>query len=574
MAEDRSIEHAPEDGAARRQAEETVRFQAHVLDHVGQAVIATDLDGAIVYANRFAERLYGWSAGEMRGQPITDVTVPQIGVEEARAIMARLRAGESWRGEFAVRRRDGSTFPAEVTNTPIRAMDGTLVGIVGISVDITERRQAEADLRLQSAALNAAADAIVITDPTGAIEWVNRAFIETSGYEAAEVIGRNPRELFKSGTHDRAFYQRLWDTIRAGRVWQGEMTNRRKDGRLVPEELTITPVRDGVGAIAHFVAIKRDLTEMKRLQAEVVQAQKLETVGRLAGGIAHDFNNLLTVINATAELAASAPDTPAGVRTDLGHIREAGERAANLTRQLLAFSRKQILQPVVLDVDALVQNLRSMLPRLIGEDIELVVRSPADPARVKADPSQIEQVILNLVVNARDAMPDGGRLTIEIARVDLDDDDVARHGAGRAGPHVMLAVGDTGIGMDDATRAQIFEPFFTTKEPGKAPAWAFRPSTASCTRAAAASGSTASRGWARRSGSTCRGSMPPRPCHRAIRHRPSAARRRSSSSRTTPRSAAWRSGCSRWPGTPSSRRATSRRHRHSSRETTCAWTPS
>jgi signal transduction histidine kinase/CheY-like chemotaxis protein len=244
------------------------------------------------------------------------------------------------------------------------------------------------------------------------------------------------------------------------------MINRHKDGHLVPEELTITPVKDGEGEPAHFIAIKRDLTEVKRLQGQVLQAQKLETVGQLAGGIAHDFNNLLTVINATADLAAADPDANDRLRGELRQIREAGERAAGLTRQLLAFSRKQILQPRILHLGTLVGDMQAMLGRLIGEDVEIVVRPPTDAGHVRADPGQLEQVVLNLVVNARDAMPGGGRLTIETRDVTLDEADAASRGVDR-GRYVMLAVSDTGIGMDEATRSRIFEPYFTTKEAAK-----------------------------------------------------------------------------------------------------------
>jgi PAS domain S-box-containing protein len=284
---------------------------------------------------------------------------------------------------------------------------------VSVIRDVTDQRRAETNLQLQGAALQAAANAIVITDRDGTIEWVNPAFTRSTGYAADEAVGRKPGELLRSGVHDTAFYGRMWDTILAGNVWQGEVTNRRKDGSLVPEEMTITPVRDDDGHPAHFIAIKRDLTEVKRLQAEVLQAQKLETVGRLAGGIAHDFNNLLTIINATADLAAGAPETPDQLRQDLHQIREAGTRAAELIRQLLAFSRKQILQPVVMNLGQHILGLRRMLQRLIGEDVDLIVAPPADRGIVRADPGQIEQVVLNLVVNARDAMPDGGQLTIE-----------------------------------------------------------------------------------------------------------------------------------------------------------------
>ena len=345
--------------------------------------------------------------------------------------------------------------------------DGTPLRMVGTTQDITERKQAEGKLPVQSAALNAAANAIVITDRTGTITWINPAFTVLTGYSAEEAIGKNPRELVKSGAHDRAFYKHMWDTIRAGDVWHGEMTNRRKGGGTYAEDVTITPVRDACGEITHFVGIKRDLTEQHRLEAEFLQAQKMETVGRLAGGIAHDFNNLLTVINGTADLVWTKLQERDPLRADLQHIHRAGRRAAELTRQLLAFSRKQIMNPGILNLSTLVANLRSMIQRVIGEDIELLVVPATDLGSVRADPGQIEQVVLNLVVNARDAMPSGGTLTIETRDVELDEAFAAAHPSLHPGRHVLLAVRDTGVGMDEATCLRIFEPFFTTKDSAK-----------------------------------------------------------------------------------------------------------
>ena len=246
------------------------------------------------------------------------------------------------------------------------------------------------------------------------------------------------------------------------------MINRRKDGSLYTEDQAVTPILDASGAITHFVAIKKDITERLQLEAQFRQAQKMESVGQLASGIAHDFNNLLTVINGMSELvlAQISPDDP--MHADVQEIRRAGERAATLTRQLLAFSRQQILEPRVLNLNTVVAGMESLLRRLLGEDIDLVVVLTPDVGSVKADPGQIEQVITNLAVNARDAMPQGGRLTIETQNVEIDEAYARQHGeAVPPGSYVRLAVSDSGVGMDEATRARIFEPFFTTKGPGK-----------------------------------------------------------------------------------------------------------
>jgi PAS domain S-box-containing protein len=345
------------------------------------------------------------------------------------------------------------------------AQDGRFVAVFD---NITERKRAEETRRLQSAALHAAADAIVITDRDGAIEWVNPAFTQISGYRSDEALGQHHRDLVRSGKQAKAFFTDLWDTILAGRTWRGNIINRRKDGRLYTEDQSVTPIMDGSGAITHFVAIQQDITERLQLEAQFRQAQKMESVGQLASGIAHDFNNLLTVINGMMELVLAHVGQDDPLREDLQEIQHAGERAATLTRQLLAFSRQQILEPRVLNVATVVTGLESLLRRLLGEDIDLVVVPASEVRSVMADPGQIEQVITNLVVNARDAMPQGGRLTIEVQNVAIDEASAHQRGDTMpAGRYVRLAVGDSGVGMDEVTRARIFEPFFTTKGPGK-----------------------------------------------------------------------------------------------------------
>jgi two-component system cell cycle sensor histidine kinase/response regulator CckA len=336
--------------------------------------------------------------------------------------------------------------------------------LISLALERCERRRVESTLRLQSAAFNAAADATVITDGEGVIEWVNPAFTKLTGYSADEAIGRNPRDLLKSGHHDSAFYERMWSTLTSGQVWRGQVVNRRKDGTTYYEDQTITPIALN-GSVTHFVAIKRDLTERHNLEEQFLQAQKMEVVGRLAGGIAHDFNNLLTVINGTAELALTDLAHSHPLHKDFQNIFDAGQRASNLTRQLLAFSRKQIVNRAPLEVGPVLTGFRAVLQRLIGEDIDLDI--VADAGTVLADRGQFEQVILNLAVNARDAMPRGGKLIVEGSNVELDPLFAARHNGVRPGPHVKILVRDTGHGMTDQVMQRIFEPFFTTKEVGK-----------------------------------------------------------------------------------------------------------
>jgi two-component system NtrC family sensor kinase len=336
-----------------------------------------------------------------------------------------------------------------------------------IATDITERKKAEEELRLQSAALHAAANAIVITDKNGTIEWVNPAFTALTGYSAKEVIGSTPREVLKSSVHSHAFFTQLWDTLLAGEVWRGEITNRHKDGTLYPEGQTITPVKDASGEITHFIAIKRDLTEQRKLEAQLQHAQKMESIGTLAGGIAHDFNNILTTIigYGTIALLKMAPDDPK--RNYIEQMLEASNRAAHLTKDLLLFSRKQAIDKKPLELNLVVTKVEKFLKRVIGEDIEFKTILLNSPLPVLADDYQLEQVLMNLATNARDAMPNGGALTVTTTQVLLNDEFVAAQNFGKPGPYALITVTDTGVGMDETTRLRIFEPFFTTKEVGK-----------------------------------------------------------------------------------------------------------
>jgi PAS domain S-box-containing protein len=329
-----------------------------------------------------------------------------------------------------------------------------------------ERIGADEERARLTSAVEQTADWVMITGADGKIVYVNPAFEKITGYSAAEALGQTPR-ILKSGKQDRSFYEKMWRTILAGETWRGELVNRRKDGSLFTVEHCITPVKDSLGKITHFASVSQDITARKELEAQLRQAQKMEAVGRLAGGVAHDFNNLLTVISGRAHILLDRLGRDDSLRRDADLIGKTAERAAALTRQLLAFSRQQVLQPKALDVNAVVAGAVSMLERLIGEDIHIVTAPGQGLWHVLADPVQIEQVILNLAVNARDAMPDGGRLTIETANVEVDEAQAARHPEASPGPHVLLSVRDTGLGMDAETLSHIFEPFFTTKEPGK-----------------------------------------------------------------------------------------------------------
>lgn len=330
-----------------------------------------------------------------------------------------------------------------------------------------EMKQAEARLRLQSAALESTANAIVIADRAGNVTWVNPAFTRLTGYSTQEIVGQNTR-LLKSGRHDPAFYLNLWETILAGRVWHAEMVNRRKDGSLYTEENTITPVLDQHGEITHFIDVKQDITERKELESQLRQSQKMEAIGQLGGGVAHDFNNLLAVIRGNTELVLlNAGQFSDEARECLQQVVAASERAANLTRQLLTFGRKQVMRPQPLDLNEVIRNLTKMLTRIIGENINLQCTYDTGLPYVQADAGMLEQVLVNLVVNARDVMPHGGQLFIATEKTSIEETCVRAHPEARAGEFVCLTVRDTGTGIRPEDLPHIFEPFFSTKEPGK-----------------------------------------------------------------------------------------------------------
>ena len=334
-----------------------------------------------------------------------------------------------------------------------------------VSAVLARARLEETRQRL-SAAVEQAAETVIITDTEDAILYVNPAFERISGYSRAEVLGQTPR-ILGSGQHDDAFYRELWGTISAGRVWQGRFVNRRKDGSLYTEEATITPVRNQAGEIVNYVTVKRDVTREVELEEQFRQAQKMEAIGQLAAGVAHDFNNLLTVIHLSSRLLEKQLHPQDPLWEHVRRIQDAGQRATRLIRQLLSFSRKEIIEPRLLDLNQVIGDLSKMLRRMIREDVELLI-SPADDLwPVSMDATQADQVIVNLAVNARDAMPQGGNLTIETANVVLDEAYTAFHIDAQPGEYVLLTVSDTGMGMDDAVKAHLFEPFFTTKERGE-----------------------------------------------------------------------------------------------------------
>jgi PAS domain S-box-containing protein len=460
------------DISARKAAEKhLVQMEARyrgLLEAAPDAMVIVNQAGEIVLLNVQAEKQFGYRRDELLGQKVNNI-IPEgfaerllthgIGIA-GDPIVPRMGTGIELYG----RRKGGSDFPIEIMLSPLDGVDGILV--TAAIRDITERKRREGDLSRLAAVVESSYDAIVSLAPQGIILTWNHGAERIFGYSAKEAIGQSI--LFLSPPDQPVDGPNLQENVeRADAVEHFEAIRLKKDKTRIHVALTLSPIKDSDGKVVGVSSVARDISESKRMEEMLRQAQKMEAVGQLAGGVAHDFNNLLGVILGYAELLLDNLSPNDSQRKKIEEIQKAGNRAVLLTRQLLAFSRKQVLQATVLDLNAVVVGTEKLLQRLIGEDIELLVVLSPELYCVKADLGQIEQIIMNLAVNARDAMPGGGKLTIETANVEFDEEYAALHACTRSGPHVMLAVTDNGCGMDAKTKAHIFEPFFTTKEFGK-----------------------------------------------------------------------------------------------------------
>lgn len=367
---------------------------------------------------------------------------------------------------YRLRRGDGTYRRVLDRGLPWFMTNGSFAGFVYSIIDVTAHKQAEEETAKLVAILMGSEDAIISMTLDGIITSWNPGAERLYGFTADEVVGTHISVIhLPDRTSELA--DMMESIRRAQTVRRSRTLRRRKDGSLIDVSLAVFPILDNESRAVGASAITTDITEAVTLERHLQQAQKMEAVGQLAGGVAHDFNNLLTIINGYSQILMTrlGPNDP--MRDLLAEIQKAGERAGTLTRQLLAFSRKQVLEPRVLDLNVEVTDMEKILRRLIGEDILLTTKLDPTLERVKVDPGQIQQVLMNLVVNARDAMPQGGKLTVETRNVRLDETYCQTHPYVQPGTYTMLAVSDTGIGLDQATKARIFEPFFTTKEPGK-----------------------------------------------------------------------------------------------------------
>src|SRR5437667_1557459 len=440
-----------------------------LVEHSSDAVALLDETGAITYVSQAATRLLGYGVPELTGTNALGFLHPDdLALTERLCRQLLDQPGTPIRTELRARHKDGSYHLVEAV--AVNRLDDPAVGaVVANWRDITERLRAEQALRNSEQSyrslVDGVRDVIFALSPGGEVTSLNPAFEEMTGFPPAEWVGR-PFEAFVH-PDDVPLALDLF-----GRVLQGEPRPTiqfriltRAGTYRVAEFSATAQLRDG--RLTGILGIGRDVTERLGLEQQLRQAQKMEAVGRLAGGIAHDFNNILTAITGHADLLLEDLGHHDPRRADVDEIRRSAERAAGLTRQLLAFSRQQVLQPKVVDLNALVLDMDKLLRRLIGEDVELATVLDPGLGRVTADPGQLEQVIVNLAVNARDAMPQGGKLTLETRNIDLDSSYTLEHSLVRPGPYVQLSVSDSGIGMDEETQAHAFEPFFTTKPRGQ-----------------------------------------------------------------------------------------------------------
>jgi two-component system cell cycle sensor histidine kinase/response regulator CckA len=441
-----------------------------ISENAADMLAVVDMEGRRIYNSHAYQKILGYSPEELKNSSSLDQVHPEDRdrVKEAAAEARRTGIGKNL--EYRIRHKDGTWRVLESTSSVICNARGEPDKLVIVNRDITERKRASQALRLSEASFRSVIEnapyGIYRAHASGKMLLVNPALQKMLGYDSEDEMLR--LDLITDVHRDPLEYQKSINLFANQRDFTHvEVEWKRKDGTPIRARCTGRLVKDGGQGEDHFEVFAEDVTEKLLLERQLRMAQKMEAVGRLSGGIAHDFNNLLGVIIGYSQVLKRSLPAGTPLFEHAEEIEKAGQRAATLTRQLLAFSRQQLLAPAVLDLNSLLSEMEKMLPRLIGEDIELVMALDPAIGRVKADQGQIEQVVMNLVVNARDAMPRGGKVIVETGNATLDETYTRHHPGSRAGDYVMFSVTDTGTGIDSETLAHIFEPFFTTKERGK-----------------------------------------------------------------------------------------------------------
>ena len=426
--------------------EESRRSFRNVVESSADGIMVLDFNGRVFYGNQAAAETCGLEKGQLPGILLG---VPQSTTNSFETEIMR-PSGERRIVDMRAARTDWEGSPAYIL----------------VMRDVTDVKTKEVEHQRLVTAIEQSVESVMITDERGKILYVNPAFERITGYAKGEALGRNPR-IVKSDEHDEAFYEAMWSTLIKGRVWKGHFVNKRKDGSLFEEDATITPVKDEIGRVTSYVAVKRDVTDEALLRKQLQKAQKMESIATMAGGIAHDFNNLLTIASGYTELLLMDKTEASPGYQELEAIAHAAQRGADLVRRILTFSRQVETFPTRLRLNNEVRHVQKLLSRTVPKMIEIEVNLADDLRVITADAGQIEQTLLNLAINAQHAMPEGGRLTIETANVTLDTVYCETHVDAKPGEYVLLTVSDTGHGMEQDVLERIFEPFFSTKKEGQ-----------------------------------------------------------------------------------------------------------
>jgi PAS domain S-box-containing protein len=454
-----------DDVSLHKRVEAQLRQLSRAMEQSPVSVMITDIEGHIEYVNpRFSETT-GYALDEIRGKNPRLLKGGEASRGEYRHLWQTIKAGGEWRGEFHNRKKTGELFWESASVSPILD-EGRMTHFLAVKEDITERKQVEESRQRLAAILDATPDFVAIGDPQGRLLYVNDAGRRLLGLGANDDLSACRVADGQPEWARTLILETALPTAMSEGVWSAETAFLDASGQEIPFSQIVLAHRAPDGRVDFLSTIARDLSDQRRVEEMFHQSQRLEAIGRLAGGVAHDFNNLLGVITGFGELIWKQLPEDRLARERLQQILKAAERAAGLTRQLLAFSRKQVMQPKQLDLNATVRELGRMLERVVGEDVEIDIHTAEGLGFVMADPTQLDQVLMNLVVNARDAMPKGGKLTIETSNEECDSAYAGAHPPAQPGRFVMLAVSDDGEGMDEETQKHVFEPFFTTKSPG------------------------------------------------------------------------------------------------------------
>lgn len=452
-----------------------------ILKSIPDIIYRLDPQGRITFISDAIQR-YGYKSSQLLGMNMLDLVHPSD-KEKANYRINERRTGDRRTKSFELRflTTQGKAVYFEdrlesIQMEPVflleaeglydteHPLEKSFMGTQGIARDITEHKKTEDENVMLAQALKCISECVSVTDLYNNIIFINDAFLKTYGFERHELIGKSI-SVVRGGKTSKAELKVIYSKTLAG-SFKGEIQNIKKDGTEFPIHLSSSVINDQNGIPIALIGVATDISDRKRLETQLQQSQKLEAIGKLAGGVAHDFNNLLTVIQGYSELVLSNIHIKDPIVEKIKQISEAASRAESLTKQLLAFSRKQIMQPKVIDLNSLINDMQDMLQRLIGADIEFVIQLSENLGQIKADPGQVEQVIMNLVVNARDAMQQGGQLMIDTENVIINERFIHLYPGAQKGDYVHLKIRDTGLGMDKETQAHIFEPFFTTKEEG------------------------------------------------------------------------------------------------------------